>query len=348
MKSTIMRTFVIAALLAGTANAAHASEGWYVRADAGSSVEGSLDGSFGAGTSYSGDLRNGWLGDAGAGYAFQNGFRLESALSYRSNRLRGDIDSERFPGDVHAWGLMANLLYDFNRHGSIQPYLGVGAGAASVRVGMHDVGHDTDTGFAYQGMAGIGFALSDRTTLDVGYRYFRSDNLNAPHAFFGERTNLDYINQAVTLGVRYQFSPPSAASSAAPPPPLQEPPPPPPPPQAAVACATSDFVVYFEWDRSSLNQAALDTIETAVSRARECNIGGLDVVGYTDTSGSAQYNMGLSERRASVVRDALVARGVSAASIQTAARGESDLARATRDGVREPLNRRTAVTISFR
>jgi outer membrane protein OmpA-like peptidoglycan-associated protein len=107
-------------------------------------------------------------------------------------------------------------------------------------------------------------------------------------------------------------------------------------------------VVYFEWDRSNLNQAALETIDAAVSRARQCNVGGVVVVGHTDTSGSAQYNIGLSERRASVVRDALVARGIAAGSIQTQARGETDLARATRDGVREPLNRRTAVTISFR
>ena len=34
--------------------------------------------------------------------------------------------------------------------------------------------------------------------------------------------------------------------------------------------------------------------------------------------------------------------------IATEARGETDLARPTADGVREPLNRRTAVTISFR
>ena len=106
--------------------------------------------------------------------------------------------------------------------------------------------------------------------------------------------------------------------------------------------------MYFEWDRSNLNQAALETIDAAVARARQCNVGGVVVVGHTDTSGSAQYNIGLSERRASVVRDALVARGISAAAITTEARGETDLARATRDGVREPLNRRTAVTISFR
>jgi outer membrane protein OmpA-like peptidoglycan-associated protein len=106
--------------------------------------------------------------------------------------------------------------------------------------------------------------------------------------------------------------------------------------------------VYFEWDRSNLNQAALETIDAAVNRARQCNVAGVVVVGHTDTSGSAAYNQRLSERRASVVRDALVARGMAAGSIETGARGENELARATRDGVREPLNRRTAVTIRFR
>ena len=92
----------------------------------------------------------------------------------------------------------------------------------------------------------------------------------------------------------------------------------------------------------------METIDSAVTRARQCNLGNAVVVGHTDTSGSPTYNQELSERRASVVRDALVARGLGAGSITTQARGEADLARATRDSVREPLNRRTAVTITFR
>jgi outer membrane protein OmpA-like peptidoglycan-associated protein len=107
-------------------------------------------------------------------------------------------------------------------------------------------------------------------------------------------------------------------------------------------------VVYFEWDRSNLNQAAMDTIDQAVARARQCNVNSVTIIGHTDTSGSTTYNNGLSERRAAVVRDAMVGRGLLAASMTTQARGESELARATRDGVREPLNRRTAVTILFR
>ena len=47
-----------------------------------------------------------------------------------------------------------------------------------------------------------------------------------------------------------------------------------------------------------------------LSRARGCDLSAVTVVGHTDTSGSSQYNIGLSQRRASVVRDALASRGV--------------------------------------
>jgi outer membrane protein OmpA-like peptidoglycan-associated protein len=105
--------------------------------------------------------------------------------------------------------------------------------------------------------------------------------------------------------------------------------------------------VYFEWDRSNLNEAAMQVIDQAVARAAQCNVSAIAIVGHTDRSGSDAYNMGLSERRAGVVRDALVARGLSASMMSAQARGESEPARQTDDGVREPLNRRTAVTITF-
>ena len=181
-----------------------------------------------------------------------------------------------------------------------------------------------------------------------GFVEARHDDLDQTRFSFpadGYDEGITPETDSIRVGVNYRF-----AAAPPPPPPLPPPTPqrPPPPPVAQPACPTSEFVVYFEWDRSNLNQAALETIDAAVNRARQCNVSGTIVVGHTDTSGSPTYNQGLSERRASVVRDALVARGMAAGSIQTQARGESDLARATRDGVREPLNRRTAVTISFR
>ena len=115
-----------------------------------------------------------------------------------------------------------------------------------------------------------------------------------------------------------------------------------------MVCEAQNFVVYFEWDRSNLSPEALRTIEAAVAEAQRCTITAIDVVGFADTSGAPTYNVGLSNRRAAVVREALMQRGVDVSSITTSGRGESGLARQTGDNVREPLNRRTEVVIRVR
>ena len=179
----------------------------------------------------------------------------------------------------------------------------------------------------------------------IEYRHDEMDEERFSFPLEGYDEGITPDTDTLRVGVNYRFA--AAALPPVPAPPPAAAPPPPPPPVAAT-CPQSEFVVYFEWDRSALNQSALETIDAAVNRARECNIANIVVVGHTDTSGSPQYNQGLSERRAGVVREALVARGIADGAITTAARGESELAQQTRDGVREPLNRRTAVTISFR
>lgn len=342
MKSRITKTVALAALMAGAGGVAHATEGWYGRADVGYSIDAGLDGEI-EGDDLSTEFESDWMGGLGLGYAFQNGFRAEGELAYRYNDAEGTWDGQDVAGYARSWSAMANLFYDFNRGGSVEPYLGVGVGGARIGGGIDGLGSDQDTVLAYQALAGIAIGLSERLDLDVGVRYF-----TAPDVDFnlgGAEGSGDYEHTAVTVGLRWQFAGAEPAPVVVPPPPVA---PPPPPPPVAAACPTSEFVVYFEWDRSNLNQAALETIDAAVNRARQCNVSGVVVVGHTDTSGSPTYNQGLSERRASVVRDALVARGIGAGAITTQARGETDLARATRDGVREPLNRRTAVTISFR
>jgi outer membrane protein OmpA-like peptidoglycan-associated protein len=118
-------------------------------------------------------------------------------------------------------------------------------------------------------------------------------------------------------------------------------------PPPVQVCPTSQFKVYFEWDRSNLNQAALESLDAAVAQAKACNVSAIAVEGHADTSGRAEYNIGLSERRAAVVRDALVARGMPAAIVTTSGLGETQLDKTTKDGVREPLNRRSVVTINF-
>lgn len=107
-------------------------------------------------------------------------------------------------------------------------------------------------------------------------------------------------------------------------------------------------MVYFEWDSSDLTSQASAVIDQAIANIRDredCATGGVTIVGHTDTSGASAYNLRLSASRAAVVSDALQNRGIEADAINTAGRGEDELAKATNDGVREPLNRRSEVTI---
>jgi hypothetical protein len=122
-----------------------------------------------------------------------------------------------------------------------------------------------------------------------------------------------------------------------------EPPPPPPPPPPAPQAQT--FMVFFDWDRSNLTSQAVDTVRQAAAAYKTRGSANITAVGHTDTSGSPQYNMALSLRRANAVKDQLVREGVPATAIQVSGRGEEGLLVQTGDNVREPQNRRVEISV---
>jgi outer membrane protein OmpA-like peptidoglycan-associated protein len=119
--------------------------------------------------------------------------------------------------------------------------------------------------------------------------------------------------------------------------------PPPPPPPAAVA--RKSFIVFFDFDRSNITAEGQRTINDAVAAAKSGNSAQITLTGHTDRSGSEQYNMALSMRRAEAVKAAMIRQGVPAASIVVIAKGESQPLVPTADGVREPQNRRVEILI---
>jgi outer membrane protein OmpA-like peptidoglycan-associated protein len=347
MKTVALATLAAGASLAGTSGAAHATEDWYGRVDVGHSVDGDFDVKpAGYPWAAANDVENDWVESFGLGYAFDDGVRMEGELSHRFNEVDAG-PALNDGGDLHIWSAMFNAYFDFNRGGEVDPYIGFGFGSARVIVNGADSWRffdERDVTLAYQAMAGMAFAVTPHVSLDIGYRYFATDDIEFT-SFQPTRVNrrAEYNQDSVTIGLRWELEP--APAPAVFPEPAPPPPPPPEPPRAA--CPTQQFAVYFEWDRSNLNEAAIDAIDAAVAQMRSCTLSDIMVSGHTDTSGAANYNIGLSQRRASVVRDALAARGVPAGLVATQARGETVLARPTRDGVREPLNRRAVVTLTF-
>ncbi|MBV9248046.1 MAG: OmpA family protein, partial [Acetobacteraceae bacterium] len=124
--------------------------------------------------------------------------------------------------------------------------------------------------------------------------------------------------------------------------------PPPPPPAAAPAPAVQparSYLVFFDWDKATLTDRARQIIKEAADNSTRVQYTRIEVNGYTDTSGTPRYNMGLSIRRANAVKAELMRDGVPESAITTQGFGETHLLVPTGPGVREPQNRRVEIII---
>jgi len=88
---------------------------------------------------------------------------------------------------------------------------------------------------------------------------------------------------------------------------------------------------------------ALDNLAQFMRQHPERNVA---IEGFTDSTGSEQYNEILSERRAYAVKDALVARGIAPNRISARGYGEAYPVATNDTAAGRQLNRRVEVAIS--
>jgi peptidoglycan-associated lipoprotein len=114
---------------------------------------------------------------------------------------------------------------------------------------------------------------------------------------------------------------------------------------AARAPVPRRFNLYFELGGETLtpDSAALATAIIAEVKTRPAPE--VTVVGHTDTTGLAAANLELGLRRATFIRDRLIAAGLDSAVVETASHGEADLLVRTPDNTPEPSNRRVEVAV---
>ena len=107
------------------------------------------------------------------------------------------------------------------------------------------------------------------------------------------------------------------------------PPPPPPAPSGPAPGSMADFevnagnTVLFALDRSDLSSQAQATLDAQAAWLAAFPAVTITLEGHADERGTDDYNLALSARRAASARDYLIAKGISAARIQTLALGES-------------------------
>jgi outer membrane protein OmpA-like peptidoglycan-associated protein len=81
--------------------------------------------------------------------------------------------------------------------------------------------------------------------------------------------------------------------------------------------------ILFAYDKSDLTPAAEGNLDKLVTILKDYPDTNIEVQGHTDSKGTQNYNMGLSERRASEVSAYLRTRGVTSSRITTKGYGES-------------------------
>jgi hypothetical protein len=338
------------ALVAGAASA-QTQQGFYLGGGVGVSDIDLTEGALG-GQTYEQTWGLGAIGLLSLGYGFGNGLRAEIEGSYRgyqSDTAKLGGQSASSSGRSNAYAIFANLVYDLDLRllgldtTAVVPYFGGGLGYAiwswdNVRmskIGSTFAVDDSDGLPAYQVIAGFAFPIASVPGLLVTaeYRYYNEwgdPELKAGSTVGGVTTSSSFkignSNHNFLVGLRYTFNAAPVVAAATP------------------VAAAHTFLVLFDWGRADLNDRARQVIGEAAS-ARGTGVTRIEVNGFTDRSGPADYNMQLSRRRADAVAAELVRRGVPRNEVVTRGFGEENNLAPTADGVREPQNRRVEIIL---
>jgi outer membrane protein OmpA-like peptidoglycan-associated protein len=357
LRNTLLAATVLAApfALAHTANAQPVT-GVYLGAGGGYNLEEQ----FKTKTPYVGGVQvpddfrisvhNGFTGEGSVGYGFGNGFRVELEGDYFSDtfdKAKAAGQSVSVSGTEKKYGAFANALYDFDIGlPYLYPYVGGGVGYQFVNannLASSGVFVDKTKGaFAYQGIAGLSFPVAPVPGLSLTVEY-RFTGIAGSRKYNGSYDGLPLevkvlheYNNSILGGVRYAFG-------------VAAPVPPAPAPEAPMAAPAPSpaktYLVFFDWDKYNLTPKATQIIAQAASDSKTAQTTTIAVSGYTDTSGTAVYNQGLSVRRAKAVAAQLVADGVPASEITAQGFGDTHLLVPTGPGVREPQNRRVEIVL---
>jgi opacity protein-like surface antigen len=181
------------------------------------------------------NMDNSWFGEVGAGCGSgSRGLRAEIMLGNHGDRkIDGEpatawyvpavgLPPEQDPmhTSVTSYTAMLNVYKDLGNYGGITPYVGAGIGAAYNKLDdvyftgnpalVNRIHGDNDLSFAWALMAGIGYQVSDRAIIDVGYHYIdlgsaQSGNGDSANNW-NPHVNIDDLTaHEIKIGLRYSF-----------------------------------------------------------------------------------------------------------------------------------------------
>jgi len=188
-------------------------------------------------------------------------------------------------------------------------------GSGSLAGGTYPSGHRRDTHEKFG--VGVAYELNDKVSIRV----------EAERYNFLDATKRDGNINMLSAGLVYRFGKkqPAPAPVVAAPAPTPAPVAPAPAPEPAPTVTTLSADSFFEFDSAQLMAAGERELDLLLASLRGAQFDTINVVGYTDRLGRAQYNLDLSRRRAESVKAYLVETGrIPASKITTAGRNGSN------------------------
>lgn len=105
------------------------------------------------------------------------------------------------------------------------------------------------------------------------------------------------------------------------------------------------FLLYFEQGSTRLTAVSEELLPQVYREIEKRNSAAIGIYGHSDRTGSDEYNLELSTRRAMAVRKLLADEGIDLKNLDVNSHGEGNPLIPTSDGVAEPRNRRVEVIV---
>jgi OOP family OmpA-OmpF porin len=366
--SKLLNMSVVIAGFAWPMNAVAQSEGLYISGGIGGVLPHNSD-IEGGGINSEVSFNPGFSVLAAIGSTLGGNWRGEAELAHRTADVDEVSGAANSSGSVNGTAFLINGYHDFKNGSKWVPYVGAGVGLMRLDVdGASPIGgsrvDDNDWVMAAQGIAGVGYQINDRLGLFTDYRFLATTDPNFTTAA-GIKVESEYSEHRIVIGLRWSFggaklrpkplptlakaiaaslapvkaagpapvaSPPKAKSSQA-------------PVLAKAPEVARRFLLFFDWDRSNLNDDARAIVRDAAEASTQVPVTVIEATGHADRSGPNRYNMGLSLRRSETVKEELKRLGIPAGEIVILYRGEDEALVATADGLRERKNRRVEIIL---